>query len=381
MLKKIQGLAFAAMAALALGAPAKAADVICYNCPPEWADWASMLKAIKADLDYDIPHDNKNSGQALAQIMAEKSNPVGDIGYFGVNFGMKAKAHDALEPYKPQLGPGAGRLEGSRRLLDHDPFRHARPVREQGCARRQAGAGLLEGSVEAGLQGHGRLSRSVVGRGRLCRRGRDQSGARRQRRTISTPAINFFKELRKNDPIVPKQTSYARVVSGEMPILLDYDFNAYRAKYSEKGNFEFVIPCEGSVVFPYVVGLVKNAPDKDKAKKVLDYLLSDKGQAIWTNAYLAPGAPDRIAGKRSRRSSCPTATMPAPRASIGARWKTCKKASSTAISPRSADAVWCSGSRRGTTRSCRRRFFVWLCLLPLAVVTARSSCCRWRGWW
>src|ERR1700758_3077730 len=29
---------------------AHAADVICYNCPPEWADWASMLKAIKADL-------------------------------------------------------------------------------------------------------------------------------------------------------------------------------------------------------------------------------------------------------------------------------------------------------------------------------------------
>jgi putative spermidine/putrescine transport system substrate-binding protein len=105
------------------------------------------------------------------------------------------------------------------------------------------------------------------------------------------PAITFFKELHKNDPIVPKQTSYARVVSGEMPILLDYDFNAYRAKYSEKGNFEFVIPCEGSVVFPYVAGLIKNAPDKDKAKKVLDYLLSDKGQAIWTNAYLRPARP------------------------------------------------------------------------------------------
>ena len=32
--------------ALSLWAPlqsAKAADVICYNCPPEWADWASML--------------------------------------------------------------------------------------------------------------------------------------------------------------------------------------------------------------------------------------------------------------------------------------------------------------------------------------------------
>ena len=88
-------------AVLTLAPSAKAADVICYNCPPEWADWASMLKAIKTDLNYDIPHDNKNSGQALAQILAEKANPVGDIGYFGVTFGMKAKAQDALQPYKP----------------------------------------------------------------------------------------------------------------------------------------------------------------------------------------------------------------------------------------------------------------------------------------
>src|SRR4030081_4111961 len=102
-----------ALLALSLAAPlqsAKAADVICYNCPPEWADWASMLKAIKTDLNYDIPHDNKNSGQARAQILAEKSNPVGDIGYFGVTFGAQAKAQDALEPYKPanwdQVAPG-----------------------------------------------------------------------------------------------------------------------------------------------------------------------------------------------------------------------------------------------------------------------------------
>jgi putative spermidine/putrescine transport system substrate-binding protein len=48
------------------------------------------------------------------------------------------------------------------------------------------------------------------------------------------------------------------------------------------------------VVFPYVVSLVRNAPDKDKAKKVLDYLLSDKGQAIWTNAYLRPARPIQL---------------------------------------------------------------------------------------
>src|ERR1700747_3366318 len=90
-----------ALSCLAPWQSAKAADVICYNCPPEWADWASMLKAIKADLHYDIPHDNKNSGQALAQILAEKANPAGDIGYFVVTFGMKAQAQGALDAYKP----------------------------------------------------------------------------------------------------------------------------------------------------------------------------------------------------------------------------------------------------------------------------------------
>src|SRR6187402_1046978 len=61
-----------AISALLLSAasPVRAADVICYNCPPEWADWATMAKSIKADLNIDMPHDNKNSGQALAQIIA-----------------------------------------------------------------------------------------------------------------------------------------------------------------------------------------------------------------------------------------------------------------------------------------------------------------------
>jgi putative spermidine/putrescine transport system substrate-binding protein len=87
---------------LALAGSAAAADVICYNCPPEWADWASMLRAIKADLGYDIPFDNKNSGQALSQLIAEKNNPVADLAYYGVNFGMKAKAAGVHDAYKPK---------------------------------------------------------------------------------------------------------------------------------------------------------------------------------------------------------------------------------------------------------------------------------------
>ena len=283
-----------ALLALSLIAPlqsAKAADVICYNCPPEWADWASMLKAIKADLGYDIPHDNKNSGQALAQILAEKNNPVADIGYFGVTFGMKAKAQDALEPYKPansdQVPVGLKDADGywttihsgTLGLFVNKDALGGKPV--PACWK-----DLLKPDYK-GMVGYLDPSSAAVGYVGAVAVNLALGGSA----TNFDPAISFFKELRQNDPIVPKQTSYARVVSGEMPILLDYDFNAYRAKYTEKGNFEFVIPCEGSVVFPYVIGLVKNAPDKEKAKKVMDYLLSDKGQAIWTNAFLRPARP------------------------------------------------------------------------------------------
>ena len=36
------------------------------------------------------------------------------------------------------------------------------------------------------------------------------------------------------------------MISGEIPILLDYDFNAYRGKYTDKAHVEFVIPQEGT---------------------------------------------------------------------------------------------------------------------------------------
>jgi putative spermidine/putrescine transport system substrate-binding protein len=51
---------------------------------------------------------------------------------------------------------------------------------------------------------------------------------------------------------------------------------------------------------PYVMSLVNKAPHTDNGKKVLDYVLSDKGQSIWANAYLRPvrdvALPKEVAG-------------------------------------------------------------------------------------
>ena len=52
-----------------------------------------------------------------------------------------------------------------------------------------------------------------------------------------------------------------------------------------------MLPCEGSVRVPYVMSLVADAPNPETGKRVLDFILSDEGQAIWTNAYLQPARP------------------------------------------------------------------------------------------
>ncbi|MCA3597053.1 MAG: ABC transporter substrate-binding protein [Methylobacterium sp.] len=276
---------------------AKAADVICYNCPPQWADWASMIKAVKARLNLTMPHDNKNSGQTLSQLMAEKNNPVADIAYFGATFGFKAKAEGTLQPYKPakweEIPAGLKDADGYWHTIHSGTLGLFVNVDALGGKPVPACWKDLTKPEYKGMVGYLNPASAAVGYVGAVAVNLALGGSQQN----FDPALAFFRDLAKNQPIVPQQTSYARVVSGEIPILFDYDFNAYRAKYTEKGKFEFVIPCEGSVSFPYVIGLVKGAKNEANAKKVLDFILSDEGQTIWTNAFLRPARPIKMASE------------------------------------------------------------------------------------
>lgn len=271
--------------------PAAAADVICYNCPPEWADWASMLKAIKADLGLEVPHDNKNSGQTLSTLIAEKASPVADIAYYGITFGIKAKEAGVVAPYKvryfDEIPTGLKDPEGHWFTIHYGTigfFVNVDALR--GVPVPKAWKDLLKPEY-AGLVGYLDPTSAAVGYTSATAVNLALGGSFDN----LTPGIEFFKALKKNRPIVPLQTAYARVLSGEIPIMFDYDFNALRAKYKDKCNCVFVIPQEGTIVFPYVMSLVRNSPHPTNARKVLDYLLTDKGQTIWANAYLRPIRP------------------------------------------------------------------------------------------
>jgi putative spermidine/putrescine transport system substrate-binding protein len=273
---------------LLAGASAMAQTAICYNCPPEWADWASQLRAIKDKTGITVPPDNKNSGQTLAQLVAEKASPVADMAYYGVTFGIQAKKEGVTAAYKPagwtEIPDGLKDSEGHWFTIHSGTLGFMVNVDAlKGKPVPRSWADLLKPEYK-GLVGHLDPASAFVGYvGAVA-----VNNARGGSLDNFGPAIEWFKALKKNEPIVPKQTSYARVLSGEIAILLDYDFNAYRAKYKDKANVEFVIPAEGTVVVPYVMSAVAKSPNAASGRKALDFVLSNEGQAIWANAFLRP---------------------------------------------------------------------------------------------
>jgi putative spermidine/putrescine transport system substrate-binding protein len=294
MIRKL--LLSATLAAVAFAAHPGAAQerAVCYNCPPEWADWGSQLKAIKSKLGIDVPPDNKNSGQTLSALIAEKGKPVADVAYFGGNFGDTAKAAGVLAPYKPQgwdnipasfkdpEGYWFTIHSGTLGLFVNKAALKGKPVP-------QSWQDLLKPDYK-GMVGYLDPTSAAVGQLGVMAVNLALGGSY----TNLDPAIKFFQALQKNDPIVPKQTSYARAISGEIPILIDYDFNAYRGQHKDKAPVVFVIPKEGTVSFPYIMGLVANGPNPANGKKILDFVLSDESQAMWGNAFLRPIFADRL---------------------------------------------------------------------------------------
>ena len=279
-----------ALIALGLGwaAAASAQTALCYNCPPEWADWGTQLRAIKEKTGITVPPDNKNSGQTLAQLVAEKARPVADMAYYGVTFGIQARKEGVTAPFKPaawaEIPDGLKDPDGHwftihsgtlGFMVNVDALK-GRPVP-------RSWADLLKPEYK-GLIGYLDPASAFVGYvGAVA-----VNAARGGTLDNFTPAIEYFKALQKNEPIVPKQTSYARVLSGEIAILLDYDFNAYRARHKDRANVDFVIPAEGTLVVPYVMSLVNRGPNAANARRALEVVLSDEGQAIWANACLRP---------------------------------------------------------------------------------------------
>lgn len=273
---------------------AAAQQAICYNCIPEWAGWANHLKTIKSSTGITVPPDNKSSGQALAQLVAERASPVADFSYMGVTFAIQAKALGITSPYRPAAWEDvpAGLKDpeghwvavhlGTPGIVVNVAALKGRPIP-------RSYADLLKPEYK-GMVGIGDPGTTFAGYVTAVSINTALGG------TLSSfdQAINYYQKLLKNEAIVINQAPYARMLSGEIPIATDFDFSAYQAKYRDNANVVFVIPQEGTIVVPYVLVLTKNSRNAANGRKVVEHLLSDAGQQGWAAAYMRPARPSAM---------------------------------------------------------------------------------------
>jgi len=262
--------------------------VIAYNSPPEWANWKAVHKAFEEETGIRVPPDNKNSGQTVSALVAEKANPQADTAYYGITFGVKAAEMGILESFKPQH---AEEIPSELHCPDWKWFTiHMGTVAFlvnkdalNGVPVPRSWQDLLKPEYE-GMVAFLDPTSAFVGYAACTAANLALGGSLDN----WDSGIEYLHKLHANGAHYPKQTSYALVVKGEIPIMIGYDFNGYRMKYEDGANVEVVIPEEGSIIVPYVISLVKNGPNPENAKLFLDFVMSDKGQAAFADGFVRP---------------------------------------------------------------------------------------------
>jgi putative spermidine/putrescine transport system substrate-binding protein len=236
-----------------------------------------------------VPPDNKNSGQTLSQLVAEKANPVADVAYYGVTFGIQAKKEGVTAAYKPaawaEIPDGLKDPEGHWFAIHSGTLGFMVNVDAlKGKPVPRSWADLLKPQYK-GLVGYLDPASAFVGYVGAVAVNQARGG------TFDNfaPGIEYFKALQKNEPIVPKQTSYSRVAVGR-----DRDparLRLQRLPREVQGQGERRVRDPGRRLGRRALRDEPHRAQPERRQRpqdVLDFVLSNEGQAIWANAYLRP---------------------------------------------------------------------------------------------
>jgi len=269
--------------------------VVSYNTPEQWANWGVVLTAFTEQTGIQAPSDPKNSGQTLAALEAEAVAPQADVAYFGIVFGIEAAQKGLTAGYEPpgfaDIPPALKDPEGRWMTVHQGTIAFLVNTAElDGAPVPKCWSDLLKPEY-AGKVGFLDPAQSAVGYSVITAANLAQGGSLDN----FDPGASYFKQLVANGLILPAQTATALVQQGEIPILVDADFNGYKLRNIDKASVEVVIPCEGSIAIPYVMSLVSNAPRADMGRKLIDFALSDEGQELFAQSYLRPIRPVKVA--------------------------------------------------------------------------------------
>lgn len=276
---------------------AKAADegiVVSFDTGPEWANWKSLFAEFRKRYPkVEITYNDIGSAATVVALDKSRHRPQADTAYYFAASALDAVGKDVVEPFKPvnfdKLPPVFREADGrwftvhslniaflvNKKLVKDVPRRWAdllKPEYRNAVVYldpRSTGQGQVDVFAAAYAFG-GSVDNPK-------------------------PGAEFFGKLTSAGNVlrVEGTTPYAKFVKGEIPILIGYENDGLKAKYTDGMGeaVDVVIPQDGSVSAPYAMSLVKKGPNPAAAQLWLNLVMSDVGQALFAQGYVRPAVP------------------------------------------------------------------------------------------
>jgi len=265
--------------------------VVQYDCIPNYANWGGVTALYRKLTGVRVPPDMKGSSEAMAALIAERANPQADCAYYSGAIGYAAARRGLHRPFKPK---GWSQIPAD--LKDPDGLWWT--VHSAAIAIIVNTAALGERPIPTswkellnpeykGLIAYddptwGGTSFTFVYGINILLGGTP---------TDFSPGLDYLAKLDANIQSYPRESIYNDVLRGEIPIWINADGNGYKMRYVDHGPIRVVIPSEGSVSMPLVMGMVKNDPHPAATRAYLDWLLTPAAQAEFAKAYFRPVIP------------------------------------------------------------------------------------------
>jgi putative spermidine/putrescine transport system substrate-binding protein len=267
--------------------------VIQYDCIPNYANWGGVTKAYQKKTGVVVPPDMKGSSPSMAALEAERNNPKADCAYYSGAIGFQAASKGLHDSYKPKgwekIPAGLKDPNGTWwtvhtghiAILVNTVALKGKPVpRSFADLLKPMYKGLI---VYDDPRFNGTGFTFVAGINAVLGGGKDQKAG-----------FEYMKKLDANILKYAKENSYNELLRGEIPIWINADGNGLKAKYVDKATIEVVIPAEGTITMPLVMGMVKGAPHKEATKKYFDWLLTDEAQLLMAESFFQPVMPVKL---------------------------------------------------------------------------------------
>ena len=275
----------------------KAADeglVVSFDTGPEWANWKSLFAEFRKRYPkVEITYNDIGSAATVVALDKSRRRPQADTAYYFAASALDATAKDVVAPFKPvnfDKLPTVFRAADGRWFAVHS-LNIALLVNKKLVKNvPQRWSDLLKPEYRNAVV---YLDPRSTGQGQVA----VFAAAYANGGSVDNPkpGAEFFGKLKQAGNVlrVEGTTPYAKFVKGEIPILIGYENDGLKAKYTDgMGDAaEVVIPQDGSVSAPYAMSLVKNGPNPAAAQLWLNLVMSDVGQGLFAQGYVRPAVP------------------------------------------------------------------------------------------